>query len=97
MNDTFGRVRLSDDSMTGAGMNPGDIAVIELHATPAEGESCAAFMSWGELVVRRYRRTRAGDIRLTRDPLGDYAPEYFAPGAVVILGRVVRIEKGGER
>jgi phage repressor protein C with HTH and peptisase S24 domain len=93
---TLGRVRMSDDSMKGAGIRKGDLALIDLGAKPVDGQPCAAFTPLGKLVVRRFGKLPKGEVLLTRDPVGDVM-QQFARGAVIIFGPVVRVEKGGAR
>jgi len=47
-------VRLSSDSMTGAGLFPGDIAVVDRSVTPTAGCIVLALLD-GEFTVKRYR------------------------------------------
>lgn len=91
-----GRVRMSDNSMKGAGLDIGDLALIDLGKMPTQNELCAAFTSWGELVIRRYVKRRGGDIHLAEVPQTN-VPQIFAPDAVVIFGRVGGIEQRGAR
>ena len=49
----LGRIRMSDDSMKGAGIRKGDLALIKLGAKPADLQLCAAFTVYGELALRR--------------------------------------------
>jgi SOS-response transcriptional repressor LexA len=90
----LGRVRMSDDSMKGAGLRRGDVAHVDLGSTPKQGELCLAFTATGKLVVRRYRTLPNRYIVLTREPAVGKVKVYH-PRAVVIFGRVSRIEKGG--
>src|SRR3954471_7636150 len=84
----LGRVRMSDDSMKGAGIRKGDLALIDLGAKPIDGQPCAAFTPSGELVLRRYYRLPKGEALLTskesRRPVKTV--QRFAHGAVVIFG-----------
>src|SRR6478752_1926086 len=47
-------VRLASDSMTGAGLFPGDIAVIDRSVTPTSGCIVLALLD-GEFTIKRYR------------------------------------------
>jgi DNA polymerase V len=47
-------VRLASDSMTGAGLFPGDIAVIDRSVTPTPGCIVLALLD-GEFTIKRYR------------------------------------------
>jgi SOS-response transcriptional repressor LexA len=88
-----GRVRMSDDSMRRAGIRKGDVVRVELGQQPRQRGLCLAFTAYGELVVRRYHKERNGDIRLTTGP-GAKVVQVFAPGAVIIFGRVAGVENG---
>jgi DNA polymerase V len=55
-------IRLASDSMTGAGLFPGDIAVIDRSITPSNGCIVLALLD-GEFTVKRYFR-RTTDILL---------------------------------
>jgi DNA polymerase V len=48
-------VRVAGDSMTGAGINDGDILVVDRSLEPADGKVVIAVVD-GELVVKRLRR-----------------------------------------
>ena len=92
----LGRIRIDDNSLTELGINKGEVAIVELGKDPANGELCAAFTAEGKLVIRHFHREENGDIRLTKGPDAKLI-QVFAPGAVVIFGRVARVEKGGGR
>ncbi len=47
-------VRIAGESMTGAGLFPGDIAVVDRAATPTNGSMILALLD-GEFTVKRYR------------------------------------------
>ncbi len=55
-------VRLASDSMTGAGLFPGDIAIVDRSVEPTNGCIVVALLD-GEFTVKRYER-RAGGVRL---------------------------------
>jgi SOS-response transcriptional repressor LexA len=88
-----GRIRISNHSLKHAGINKGDLVVIDLGKMPKQGCLCAAFTAWGALVVKYFHRTEDGNIRLSTGVTGEVI-QIFAPRAVMIFGRVVRIEKG---
>jgi SOS-response transcriptional repressor LexA len=92
----LGRVRLTDDSMRRARVRKGDVVLVKLDAKPKQNKLCVAFTSWGELVVRRYYRKENGDVRLSTGQKGELF-QVFAPGALIVLGPVVGVEKGGAR
>ena len=56
-------VRISGESMTGAGLYPGDIAIINRARRPANGNVILALVD-GDFTIKRYRN-RGGQIRLT--------------------------------
>jgi SOS-response transcriptional repressor LexA len=95
---SIGRIRQSDDTMTGAGISRGDLALVDLDAKPIEGQPCAAFTAYGELMLRRYHKLPKGEVLLTSQESRRRVKttERFARGAVVIFGPVVRVEKGGD-
>lgn len=55
-------VRISGESMTGAGLYPGDIAIINRARRPANGNVILALVD-GDFTIKRYRN-RGGQIRL---------------------------------
>lgn len=99
MNKRLGRVRQSDDSMKGAGIRKGDLALIDLDAKPIDGQPCAALTPDGELVLRVYFKEPRGETLLTSRESRRRVKivQSFARGAVFIFGPVVRVEKGGAR
>lgn len=90
----LGRIRIDDHSLTFAGINKGDVALVELGSEPKDGDLCAAFTAYGALRIRRYQKRRNGDVCLYTGKEGE-VKQVFAPGAVVIFGKIVRIERGG--
>jgi SOS-response transcriptional repressor LexA len=88
----LGRIRITDDSLTQLGLNKGDVTLIKLHATPKDGDLCAAFTAWGELMVRQFHRRKNGDVRLSVGIQGE-VPQVFAPQALMIFGPVVSVEQ----
>jgi SOS-response transcriptional repressor LexA len=90
----LGRVRVCDDSMKGAGLVRGDVAIVALGKRPKDGGLCVAFTATGHLVARRYRRLPNKWIELRREPQRGKI-QVFAPRAVYIFGPVVGVEKGG--
>jgi SOS-response transcriptional repressor LexA len=89
-----GRIRLSDDSLSHAGINKGDWCSIKLGEGVDEGKLCAAFTANSELVIRYFHLEPNGDVRLDTGPDAKVI-EVFAPDAVMIFGPVVGVEKGG--
>jgi SOS-response transcriptional repressor LexA len=88
----LGRFRLTDDSMQPAGVNKGDVVHVKLGASPKQGQMCAAFTGWGEVMVRTYHRKPNGDVRLSTGAK-DGVSNIFAPDAVHIFGPVVKVER----
>jgi DNA polymerase V len=60
-------VRLSGDSMTGAGLFPGDIAVVDRSVEPTNGCIVVALLD-GEFTVKRYQRRAQGVLLRTENP-----------------------------
>jgi DNA polymerase V len=51
-------VRIAGESITGVGLFPGDIAVVDRSRTPVEGSIVLALLS-GEFTIKRYRKKGA--------------------------------------
>jgi DNA polymerase V len=60
-------VRLSSDSMTGVGLFPGDIAVVDRSVEPTNGCIVVALLD-GEFTVKRYIRRAAGIVLHAENP-----------------------------
>jgi DNA polymerase V len=60
-------VRLASDSMTGAGLFPGDIAVVDRSVTPTPGCIVLALVD-GEFTVKRYRPRPSGAVLQAENP-----------------------------
>jgi DNA polymerase V len=60
-------VRLASDSMTGAGLFPGDIAVIDRSGTPMPGCIVLALLD-GEFTIKRYRPRGNGVVLQAENP-----------------------------
>lgn len=90
----LGRIRITNDSLTQLGLNKGDRALIKLHAEPKDGDLCAAFTAWGELVIRQFHPKENGDVLLSTGIEGEVF-QVFAPQALIVLGPVVDVERGG--
>ncbi len=70
-------VRVSGDSMTGAGIHDGDLLVVDRSLTPASGDVIIACVD-GEFTVKTFRRDADG-IRL--EPANPAYPEiWLSPG-----------------
>ncbi len=91
---TLARVRMSNDSMKAANIRKGDVVRIKLGERPKQDELCVAFTAWDELVVRYFQKLPGGDIQLTTG-LNGKVIQVFTPRAVMIFGRVVRVERKG--
>lgn len=52
-------VRITGDSMTGAGIFPGDIVLVDRSLEPRNGQIVIAVLN-GEMTIKRLRRTREG-------------------------------------
>ena len=70
-------VRIAGESMTGAGLFPGDIAIVDRSRNPRDGAIVLALLA-GEFTIKRYRKRRTriwlqaenpkcGDIELNED------------------------------
>lgn len=90
-----GRVRITDDDLRPAGILCGDLITPDLTEHPGDGDLCLAFTADGYLVVRYFQREGNGDARLTAG-LDAETIQVFAPGAVMIFGRVLRVERDGK-
>jgi SOS-response transcriptional repressor LexA len=60
-------VRLASDSMTGAGLFPGDIAVVDRSVTPTPGCIVLALLD-GEFTIKRYRPREGGVVLQADNP-----------------------------
>ena len=60
-------VRLSSDSMTGAGLFPGDIAIVDRSVEPTNGCIVVALLD-GEFTVKRYHRQAHGVLLRAENP-----------------------------
>jgi DNA polymerase V len=79
-------VRVVGNSMTGAGIFPGDIAVVDRALTPADGNIVLAVVD-GEFTIKRFRQGR-GRVWLEADN-PDYQDIVFGEGTTAeIWGRV---------
>jgi DNA polymerase V len=61
-------VRISGESMTGAGLFPNDIAVVDRSITPTNGCIVLALIE-GEFTIKRYCRVDGGIVLLAENPL----------------------------
>ncbi len=81
-------VRLASDSMTGAGLFPGDIAVIDRSVTPMPGCIVLALLD-GEFTIKRYR-PRGNGVVLQADNPGFPDIEVTSERAFEVWGVVTR-------
>lgn len=83
-------VRVSGDSMTGAGIFSGDLLVVDRSQSASDGSVVIAIVD-GELTVKRLRRHPAGDPRgislVSENPA--YSPVQIGEGTDVDLWGVV--------
>jgi SOS-response transcriptional repressor LexA len=91
--DTTGQLfalRIQGESMTGAGLMPGDIVIVRSQPTANTGDIVVA-LSGDEATVKRLRLAR-GSIELhPENP--DFEPLIFAPDECVILGKVIEVRR----
>ena len=79
-------VRASGDSMTGAGIFPGDILVVDRSIEPAHGKIVIAILN-GALTVKRLHK-RTGQVQLhSENPA--YAPIAITEGEELLIWGVV--------
>ncbi|MHB8765644.1 MAG: transcriptional repressor LexA [Deferrisomatales bacterium] len=83
-------LRVKGESMTGAGILPGDVVVIRRQATARSGEVVVARVG-DEATVKRLR-LRKGRVELHPENPA-FAPLVPEPGAVEILGVVVELRR----
>ena len=81
-------VRLASDSMTGAGLFPGDIAVVDRSVTPTPGCIVLALLD-GEFTVKRYRPHAEGAVLQSENPAYPHI-EVTAERAFEIWGVVTK-------
>ena len=60
-------VRISGESMTGAGLFPGDVAVVDRSLTPSNGSIVLALID-GEFTIKRYCVVEGGIVLLAENP-----------------------------
>lgn len=79
-------VRASGDSMTGAGIQSGDLLVVDRATEPCDGSVVIAVLN-GELTVKRLRR-RGGEVSLESDNPA-YKPILIGDGMELVIWGVV--------
>jgi DNA polymerase V len=80
-------IRVVGDSMTGAGIQSGDVLVVDRSERPKDGTVVVAAVN-GELVVKRLRRGKEGMGLLSENP--DYGPVPVDEGTEVKVWGVVK-------
>ncbi len=83
-------LRVRGESMVDDGVLPGDLVVVRQQPTVEQGEMCAALIE-GDATVKRFRRSRAGEVFLdAANPA--YEPIRLDPSNdVQVLGKVVAV------
>ncbi|HOP64410.1 MAG TPA: translesion error-prone DNA polymerase V autoproteolytic subunit [Spirochaetota bacterium] len=71
-------VRVAGDSMTGAGINSGDILIVDRALTPRNGSIVVAILD-GEFTVKRFSRLKGRIFLLPENP--SYEPIEITEGA----------------
>jgi repressor LexA len=79
-------LRVSGDSMTGAGINDGDLALVRRQSTAGSGEVVVAIVD-GETTVKRLRVSKSKIALEAENPF--YSPIEADPSEVQIAGRVI--------
>jgi DNA polymerase V len=82
-------VRLASDSMTGTGLFPGDIAVIDRSVTPSNGCIVLALLD-GEFTIKHYRPKGEGRAVLQAENPNFADIEVTAERAFEVWGVVTR-------
>ncbi len=79
-------VRVSGDSMLGAGILPGDVVIVERGASPRSGDVVVAQVD-GEWTLKHYEKSKRGEIVLRAAN-----PKYpeIHPARELVIGGVVR-------
>lgn len=87
-------LRVRGDSMTGAGILHGDLALCRPQQFATDGEIVAALISGEEATVKRFF-LRADHI-LLKPENPDYEPLHYSFDQVLVQGRVIGIQRGPE-
>lgn len=91
--DLFG-LRVEGESMTGAGILPGDVVIVRRQATANPGEIVVALVG-DEATVKRLRlRGRRVELHPANP---DFEPIVPDPGELTLLGKVVEVRRELER
>jgi repressor LexA len=89
--DNLFALRVRGDSMTGAGILDGDLAICEPRQFARDGEIVVALVGGEEATVKRF--FRRGDRIELRPENPDYAPLDLDLGEVLVQGRVVGVQR----
>jgi len=89
--DNLFALRVRGDSMTGAGILDGDLAVCEPRQFAHDGEIVVALIGGEEATVKRF--FRRGDRIELRPENPDYAPLDLDLGEVLVQGKVVGVQR----
>jgi repressor LexA len=87
-NDPVFLLEVKGDSMTGAGIFPGDLVAIRSQQDARDGEIVAALVDGEEATVKRLRRKDGKVILESENP--NYEPMVFSDG-VELIGKVVSV------
>ncbi len=87
-NDPVFLLEVKGDSMTGAGIFPGDLVAIRSQKDARDGEIVAALIDGEEATVKRLRRKGSQVILESENP--NYEPMIFSDG-VELIGKVVSV------
>ncbi len=88
--DRFLALRVRGESMSGAGIFPGDTVIVERGIEPANGQVVVALVE-GEATVKRFHRNAHGlELRPENPAFEILRPD---PGTCRILGRVVELRR----
>jgi repressor LexA len=87
-NDPVFLLRVSGDSMVGAGIFDGDLVAIRRQPDAVDGEIVAALIDGEEATIKRLRRSHGQVHLIAENPA--YAPMAFT-GGVELLGKVVTV------
>ena len=83
-------LRVRGESMTGAGILPGDVVVVRRQPTAASGEIVVALVG-EEATVKRLRKVRGRTELHPANP--EFAPIVPPPGELAILGVVIEVRR----
>jgi len=90
--DNLFALRVKGDSMTGAGILSGDLAICRPRQYAADGEIAAVLINGEEATIKRFF-ARADHI-LLKSENPDYPPQRYGFDQVLVQGRVIGIQRG---